>query len=34
MSGDYELLVRVDPTRSRLVMFGADGDGLYVMTKG
>lgn len=34
MSGSDGVLIRVDPARGRLVVFAAEGDGLYIMTKG
>lgn len=34
MSAAYESLILVDLTRGRLVVFGAEGDGIYIVTKG
>jgi hypothetical protein len=34
MSGAYESVLRVDPARRRLVVFGAEGDGIDIVTKG
>ena len=32
LRGAYQALMRVDPTRGRLVVIGAEGDGIYVVT--